>query len=151
MSCLYDEVIPSALQLTGNDEKGDKFILCSNKYLLYAYRLLQNIVKVTKYHSPPPRKENKTVQPKSTLNSLSNIESNEKWSTADETLFSKLSIKGNFKEETYLVAYLACWLCVFVLPNKDVNSIRPSTFKMASTMASDQRVSLAIPALASIY
>ncbi|KAL0361660.1 UNVERIFIED_CONTAM: hypothetical protein Sradi_3850500 [Sesamum radiatum] len=80
MGCLYDEVVPSVLELTSVDEKG-----------------------------------------------------------------------GSLKEEVYLVVYLACWLCTFVLPGKDVNSIHPSTFKMTSIMASDQRVSLVIPVLASIY
>ncbi|KAL0319664.1 UNVERIFIED_CONTAM: hypothetical protein Sradi_5227900 [Sesamum radiatum] len=78
--CLYDEVVPSAIELTGADEKG-----------------------------------------------------------------------GNLKEEVYLAAYLVCWLCTFVLPGKDVNSIRQSTFKMASMMASGRRVSLAILVLASIH
>ncbi|KAL0453526.1 UNVERIFIED_CONTAM: hypothetical protein Slati_1330700 [Sesamum latifolium] len=41
MGCLYDEVVPSALELTGANEKGDSFILRSSKYLLYAYHLLQ--------------------------------------------------------------------------------------------------------------
>ncbi|KAL0451726.1 UNVERIFIED_CONTAM: hypothetical protein Slati_1150700 [Sesamum latifolium] len=70
---------------------------------------------------------------------------------AKEALFEKLCIEGNLKEEVYLAVYLACWLCTFILPGKDVNSIRPSTFKMASMMASGRRVSLAIPVLASIY
>ncbi|KAL0458587.1 UNVERIFIED_CONTAM: hypothetical protein Slati_0485900 [Sesamum latifolium] len=72
--------------------------------------------------------------------------------SADEkALFEKLCIEGNLKEEVYLAAYLACWLYTFVLPDKDFNSIRPSTFNMASMMASGRRVSLAIPILASIY
>ncbi|KAL0355648.1 UNVERIFIED_CONTAM: hypothetical protein Sradi_4011700 [Sesamum radiatum] len=36
-------------------------------------------------------------------------------------------------------------------PGKDLNSIRSSTFKMASMMANGRRVSLAIPVLTSIY
>ncbi|KAL0416269.1 UNVERIFIED_CONTAM: hypothetical protein Slati_3458800, partial [Sesamum latifolium] len=43
MSCLYDEVIPRALELTGDDEKGGRFIPRSSKYLLYAYHLLQSV------------------------------------------------------------------------------------------------------------
>ncbi|KAL0377214.1 UNVERIFIED_CONTAM: hypothetical protein Scaly_0839000 [Sesamum calycinum] len=74
-----------------------------------------------------------------------------RWLTAEEALFCKLCIEGSLKEEAYLAAYLACWLCMFVLPGKDVNSIRPSTFKMASLMASDRRVNLAVPVLASVY
>ncbi|KAL0298420.1 UNVERIFIED_CONTAM: hypothetical protein Sradi_6501800 [Sesamum radiatum] len=65
--------------------------------------------------------------------------------------YLKLCIERSLKEEVYLAAYLACWLCLFVLPGNDVNSIRPSTFKMASLMANGRRVNLAIPVLASIY
>ncbi|KAL0394687.1 UNVERIFIED_CONTAM: hypothetical protein Slati_4434900 [Sesamum latifolium] len=167
--CLYDEVVPSALELTGADEKGGRFIPRSSKYLLYAYHLLQGAdddqcsnssidkwvkfwsKKAIKYHLPPPRKEKKTVRPKSTHNPLGDITPHKRWSIAEEALFEKLCIEGNLKEEVYLTAYLACWLCTFVLPDKDVNSIRPSTFKMASMMASGRRVSLAIPVLTSIY
>ncbi|KAL0296096.1 UNVERIFIED_CONTAM: hypothetical protein Sradi_6661700 [Sesamum radiatum] len=132
--CLYDEVVPSALQLTGVDEKRERFIPRSSKYLLYAYHLLQSAddnrcshvsidkwvkfwsKKTIKYHSPPPRKEKKTVRPKSTHNPLGDIAIHERWSTAEEALFAKLCIEMSLKEEVYLVAYLACWLCVFVLP-----------------------------------
>ncbi|KAL0411541.1 UNVERIFIED_CONTAM: hypothetical protein Slati_3743800 [Sesamum latifolium] len=104
-----------------------------------------------KYHMPPPRKEKKTVWPKSTHNPLGDIATHKRWSTVEEALFDKLCIEGNLKEEAYLAAYLACWLCTFILPGKDVNSIRPSTFKIASMMASGRRVSLAIFVLANIY
>ncbi|KAL0411691.1 UNVERIFIED_CONTAM: hypothetical protein Slati_3758800 [Sesamum latifolium] len=153
----------------GADEKGGRFIPRSSKYLLYAYHLLQGAdndqcsnvsidkwvkfwsKKAIKCHLPPPHKEKKTVQPKSTHNPLGDITTHKRWSIAEETLFEKLCIEGNLKEEVYLAAYLACWLCTFVLPDKNVNSIRPSTFKMASMMANGRRVSLAIPVLASIY
>ncbi|KAK4397900.1 hypothetical protein Sango_1265500 [Sesamum angolense] len=81
-----------------------------------------------------------TVQPKSSHNPLGDIAIHERWSTADEALFANLCIERGLKEEVYLAAYLACWLCVFVLPSKDVNSIRPSTFNMESLMASGRRV-----------
>ncbi|KAL0395045.1 UNVERIFIED_CONTAM: hypothetical protein Slati_4470700 [Sesamum latifolium] len=103
--------------------------------------------KAIKYHLPSPRKEKKTVRPKSTHNPLGDITTHKRWSIAEEALFEKLCIEWNLKEEVYL----ACWFCTFLLPDKDVNSIRPSTFKMASMMASGRRVSLAIPVLASIY
>ncbi|KAL0293301.1 UNVERIFIED_CONTAM: hypothetical protein Scaly_3144100 [Sesamum calycinum] len=150
-------------------KKRERFIPRSCKYLLYAYHLLQSAddnqyshvsidkwvkfwsKKTTKYHSPPPRKEKKTIRPESTHNSLGYIAIHERWSTAEEALFAKLCIERSIKEEVYLAAYLACWLCVFVLPGKDVNSIHPSTFKMASLMENGRRVNLAIPVLASIY
>ncbi|KAK4380801.1 hypothetical protein Sango_3029100 [Sesamum angolense] len=91
------------------------------------------------------------VRPKSTHNPLGDIATHERWSTAEDALFAKLCIERSLKEEVYLAAYLACWLCLFVLPGNDVNSIRPSTFKMASLMANGRRVNLAIPVLASIY
>ncbi|KAL0434029.1 UNVERIFIED_CONTAM: hypothetical protein Slati_2737200 [Sesamum latifolium] len=83
--------------------------------------------KAIKYHLPPPRKEKKTVQPKSTHNPLSDITTHKRWSIAEEALFEKLCIEGNLKEEVYLTTYLACWLCTFVLPGKDVNSIRQAS------------------------
>ncbi|KAL0299443.1 UNVERIFIED_CONTAM: hypothetical protein Sradi_6604100 [Sesamum radiatum] len=132
-------VVPSALELTGVDEKRERFIP------------VPFWSKKTKYHSPPPRKEKKTVRPKSTHNPLGDIATHERWSTAEDALFAKLCIERSLKEEVYLAAYLACWLCLFVLPGNDVNSIRPSTFKMASLMANGRRVNLAIPVLASIY
>ncbi|KAK4397451.1 hypothetical protein Sango_1581700 [Sesamum angolense] len=93
----------------------------------------------------------KMVRSKSTHNPLADIAIHERWSTAEEVLFAKLCIERSLKEEVYLAAYLACWLCVFVPPGNDVNSIRPSTFKMASLMANGRRVNLAIPVLVSIY
>ncbi|KAK4385718.1 hypothetical protein Sango_2695800 [Sesamum angolense] len=138
--CLYDEVVPSALVLTGVDEKRERFIPRS---------IL--VKKTTKYHQSPPRKEKKTVRPKLTYNSLGDIAIHEKWSTIEDALFSKLCIVRSLKEEVYLAAYLACWLCVFVLPGKDINSICPNTFKMASLMANGRRVNLAILVLANIY
>ncbi|KAK4397712.1 hypothetical protein Sango_1246700 [Sesamum angolense] len=91
------------------------------------------------------------VRPKSTHNPLGDIAIHERWPIVEEALFAKLCIERSLKKEVYLAAYLACWLYVFVLPGKDVNSIRPSTFKMASLMANGRRVNLPIPLLASIY
>ncbi|KAL0308139.1 UNVERIFIED_CONTAM: hypothetical protein Sangu_2992500 [Sesamum angustifolium] len=168
MGCLYDEVVPCALELTGVDEKRERFIPRSSKYLLYAYQLLQSSVdnrcshvsidqwvkfwskKTTMYHPPPHHKEKKMDRPKSTHNPLGDIAIHERWSIAEEALFAKLCIERSLKEEVYLAAYLACWLCVFVLSDKDVNSIRLSTFKIASLMANGRRVDLAILVLANI-
>ncbi|KAK4390361.1 hypothetical protein Sango_2099400 [Sesamum angolense] len=142
--CLYDEVVPSALGLTGIDEKRERFIPRSSKYLFYAYHLLQSVDDNRCSHK-------KTVRPKSTHNPLGDIAIHERWSTVEGALFAKLCIERSLKEEVYLAAYLACWLCMFVLPGKYVNSIHPSTFKMASLMMNGRRVNLAIPVLASIY
>ncbi|KAL0304920.1 UNVERIFIED_CONTAM: hypothetical protein Sangu_3060800 [Sesamum angustifolium] len=95
--------------------------------------------------------QKKTVRPKSTHNTLGDIATHERWSTAEDALFAKLCTERSLKEEVYLAAYLACWLCLFVLPGNDVNSIRPSTFKMTSLMANGRRVNLTIPVLATCY
>ncbi|KAL0349790.1 UNVERIFIED_CONTAM: hypothetical protein Sradi_4128200 [Sesamum radiatum] len=113
--CLYDEVVPSALELTDVDEKRERFIPRSSMYLLYAYHLLQSVddsrcshvsidkwvkfwsKKTTKYHPPPPRKEKKMVRPKSTRNHLGDIAIHERWSTVEEALFTKLCIERSLK------------------------------------------------------
>ncbi|KAL0383039.1 UNVERIFIED_CONTAM: hypothetical protein Scaly_0591200 [Sesamum calycinum] len=91
------------------------------------------------------------VRPKSTHKPLGDIAIHESWSTAKEALFAKLCIERSLKKEAYLEAYLACCLCVLVLLGKDVNFIRPSTFKMASLIASGRGVNSAIFVLVSIY
>ncbi|KAL0454763.1 UNVERIFIED_CONTAM: hypothetical protein Slati_0815500 [Sesamum latifolium] len=78
--------------------------------------------KAIKYHLSPPRKEKKMVRPKYTHNPLGDIATHKRWSTTENALFDKLCIEGNLKE-AYLAAYLACWLCTFVLSDEDVNSI----------------------------
>ncbi|KAK6153625.1 hypothetical protein DH2020_013264 [Rehmannia glutinosa] len=168
---LYDEVVPCAKELTDLDEATSRFLPRSCDYLLYAYHHLRKIVnggqssqvpisewirfwskKLTKYNKPPPRTEKKRVaRPKSTYNPLGNLDVHGEWSPAEKASFSKISIKESLREETYLAAFLACWLCVFVLPNDDLNMIRPSTFKMAGIKTSGRRVGLVVPVLASIY
>ncbi|XP_012829921.1 PREDICTED: uncharacterized protein LOC105951073 [Erythranthe guttata] len=139
------------------------------RYLFHAYHLLRkrskdpssNVSveswiqfwskKQKKYTQPPPRKEKKSVRPKSTHNPSGNIEAHAKWINIEEAVFSSISVDVELRSETYLAAHLACWLCTFVLPTDDVGMIRPSTFKMASIMASGEEVSLAVPVLASIF
>ncbi|KAH0642322.1 hypothetical protein KY285_033192 [Solanum tuberosum] len=65
--------------------------------------------------------------------------------------FVELGVEESFRDETYLAAFLTCWLCKFVLPNKKVDFICASVFKFASLMAHGEIFSLAIPILASIY
>ncbi|KAL0293874.1 UNVERIFIED_CONTAM: hypothetical protein Sradi_6916200 [Sesamum radiatum] len=126
---LYDEVVPCAKELDGVDETGRR---------------------ATKYYKPPPRKEKKAVRPKSTHNPSGTFGAHGKWSSAEEALFSKLGMEGSLEQETFLAAYLACWLCTSVLPTNGVGLIRPSSFKVASIMAAGISVGL-VPVLASIY
>lgn len=166
----YDEVVPSARELTGTDKTGAKFVPRSCKHLFCAFRKLHNgaspdqsrgvpiaqwvkfwCKKATKYHAPPARREKRVTRPKSTANPSGDIEPHEPWSASEEALFASLNISGGVREEAYLAAFLSCWICTFVLPIDNIGFIRPSVFKMASIMASGQPVSLAIPVLASIY
>lgn len=65
--------------------------------------------------------------------------------------FIELGVEESLINETNLAAFLACWLCKFVLPNKKVDHVRASVFKVASLMAHGVKFSLAVPVLASIY
>ncbi|XP_071921364.1 uncharacterized protein [Coffea arabica] len=65
--------------------------------------------------------------------------------------FDTLDIPGSLRKETYIVAFIACWICKFLLPSKKVDRIPPSVFKVACLMATGKRFCLAIPVLASIY
>ena len=66
-------------------------------------------------------------------------------------VFDNLGVAEVDVKETYLAAFLACWLCKFVLPWGSVNLIRLGVFKVASRMAQYQTFSLVVPMLASIY
>ncbi|KDP33400.1 hypothetical protein JCGZ_12856 [Jatropha curcas] len=65
--------------------------------------------------------------------------------------FEIRNIEDVLRKEVYVAALISYWLCKFVLPHDPVNLIRPSTFKIASIIASGEIFSLAIPILASIY
>ncbi|PIN21569.1 hypothetical protein CDL12_05726 [Handroanthus impetiginosus] len=157
-------------ELTGVDKTNNRFIPHYCKYLFYTYHLLRKSAvggqfsnvslkmwilfwskKDMKYRQPPSRKEKKKTRPKSTHNPSGDFDVHQEWTTAEETPFSKLGLDRKLRDETYLAAYLACWLCTFVLSIDDVGSIRPTTFKIARMMATGRKVSLGIPVLASIY
>ncbi|KAL3820258.1 hypothetical protein ACJIZ3_006163 [Penstemon smallii] len=69
----------------------------------------------------------------------------------EDAPFDALGVKEPDREETYVAALLACWICRFLLPSRNINHIRPGVFKVASMIASGEKFSLAIPVLASIY
>ncbi|KAL2922068.1 hypothetical protein RDABS01_013559 [Bienertia sinuspersici] len=72
------------------------------------------------------------------------------WSNVHE-VFVVLDVPEKHRKQTYFTAFLSRWLYAFVLPVKNLGCIGPSVFNLASLLASEQRVSLAIPVLASIY
>nr|GMC56575.1 uncharacterized protein LOC109157601 [Ipomoea batatas] len=54
--------------------------------------------------------------------------------------FVELGISRNLDEEVYLAAFLACWLCTFVVSGKPTATIRLETFKMACKMTKGIKV-----------
>ncbi|KAL0288348.1 UNVERIFIED_CONTAM: hypothetical protein Sangu_2662400 [Sesamum angustifolium] len=59
--------------------------------------------------------------------------------------FTILQIPADIQDETYVAAFLSCWLCSFVLPHRKAGKVRASTFKVASRMAQGGCFSLAVP------
>ncbi|KAK6147727.1 hypothetical protein DH2020_018639 [Rehmannia glutinosa] len=167
---LYDEVVPCAKELTGFDEMASQFLPRSCAYLLHAYHHLRKIVngsqssqvpvsewirfwskKLTKYNKPPPRTEKKRVaRPKSTYNPLGNLDVHGEWSPP-ETSFSNINIKEGLREEHIWQRFLACWLCVFVLPNDRINMIRPKDLQDGGEHGKRANKSTCGSCLASIY
>ena len=66
-------------------------------------------------------------------------------------VFDNLGIAETNVKDTYLAAFLACWLCKFVLPWGGVNLICSRVFKVASKMAQGETFSLVVPVLANMY
>lgn len=62
-----------------------------------------------------------------------------------------LQVEGDLKKETYLLALLSNWLCIFVFHIKDSNTIHPGTFKIASSMDNGHSFGHVAPVLARIY
>ncbi|XP_027769716.1 uncharacterized protein LOC114075560 [Solanum pennellii] len=71
--------------------------------------------------------------------------------THENAPFVELGVEESFRDETYMAAFLVCWLCKFVFPSKKADCIRASVLKVASLMAHGEIFSLAVPVLASIY
>ena len=69
----------------------------------------------------------------------------------DHAVIVNLQVEDDLKEDTYLWTLLSYWLCIFVFPIKDLNSIHLGTFKIANSMANVCSFDLAILVLASIY
>ncbi|KAH6811427.1 hypothetical protein C2S51_025189 [Perilla frutescens var. frutescens] len=167
---LCDEMVPRTKEITEVNKRGKLFVPASCKYLFHAYYLLGSeddkalhhsvsIERWTKFWSRrksryrplPLRKEKKSQRSKLRHNPSGEVEDHKEWTSSERAPLTELEVKENHQNETYLAVHLACWLCSFVLPKGDGSLIRPSVFKIASIMASGERMSLAVPVLASIY
>ncbi|KAH0644118.1 hypothetical protein KY290_035094 [Solanum tuberosum] len=138
----YDEVVPSAKELTQTDTQKEFLLPQSCRYLFSAfYRLAKDDLQEVSVHdwvkfwfrgpnryAEPPQKVSKENAP-----------------------FVELDVEESLRDETNLAAFFACWLCKFVLSNKKVNHVRSSVFKVASLMAHGKKFSITVPVLASIY
>ncbi|KAF7136554.1 hypothetical protein RHSIM_Rhsim08G0107300 [Rhododendron simsii] len=164
----YDEVVSSGRELIGVDKKDVPLLPPSCKYLFLAYHKIycasetSNVImhdwvkfwfkEEPRYKQPLARVLKKRLgEPRTSNNPTGFIGEKKPRSKDTEKVFDNLGVKKDVKEETNLATLLSCWLCVFVLPNKEVDQIRPGVFKVASMMAQGKRFSLAVPVIASIY
>ena len=102
------------------------------------------------YDKPTTWKQKKVSRSKSTKNpDGSKIQAHD-WSSKENMLFAELGIRNDLKDETYLVAFLSCWLCLFVFLQKG-SFLRLGVFMAASLMATGAIYSLTVLVLANIY
>ncbi|XP_071904368.1 uncharacterized protein [Coffea arabica] len=164
----FDEVVPSARELLTRDKEGKPLLPESCRHIFSAYyHLWTNDQGVwmkdwirfwfkgeARYRAPPSRANRRktTSKPKMTYNPSGSVEPYDLADTNDFNVhFDTLGIPRSLRKETYIAAFIACWICKFLLPSKKVDRIRPSVFKVACLMATGKRFCLAIPVLASIY
>ena len=103
-------------------------------------------------HHPPTHSCRQETGPTKTHNPSGQILPYEIcWSQNELDAFKGLGVLKEKRDNTYLVAYLSCWLCVFILLKTGHRRIRLETFETASLMALDYTFSLAVPVLASLY
>ncbi|PHU12254.1 hypothetical protein BC332_19184 [Capsicum chinense] len=96
-----------------------------------------------RYKEPTPRVPKHQAKPNSNHSPNDYIDMSFLLQTEDENVhFVKLGVEGYLREETNLAAFLACCICKFVLPNKKLDHIRPSIFKIASLMAHGESVNI---------
>ncbi|XP_040369571.1 uncharacterized protein LOC121051359 [Rosa chinensis] len=160
----YDEVVLTAEELSATSKGSQQ----SCRYLFLAYHKLckesqGQKVKITSWirywyrgalrYKRPPNKStrNKRDPPPNVFNPSGRIHEIRQRTSADLAVFEDLGVEGEDIEPTYLAAFLACWLCLFVLPGDNTGLIRPGVFKVASKMSQGVQFCLAVPVLASIY
>jgi hypothetical protein len=128
----YDEVVPAAEELSATSKGSQQ----SCRYLFLAYHKLckegqGQKVKITswirywyrgalRYKRPPNKSQrNKRDPPPNAFNPSGKIHEIRHRTSADRAAFDDLGMEGEDIESTYLAAFLACWLCLFVFPRDD--------------------------------
>ncbi|KAH9603721.1 hypothetical protein KSS87_007077 [Heliosperma pusillum] len=159
----YDEVVPSLSELLHSDKEGKPHLPPCCRYLFIAFHRIisrtRGKVKVTFedwcrfwFRGPciysSSGKDPRLPTPKKDFSCYGKAQV---WDDSVHSVFQTLDIPETDRRQTYLAAFLSCWLCAFVLPVRDLGYIRVTVFKVASLLASGQTISLAIPVLASIY
>ncbi|MCD9640172.1 hypothetical protein HAX54_025316 [Datura stramonium] len=91
------------------------------------------------------RREKKTACLKSTHNPTRAILEISQWSRDEECVFCQLGVRPVKKDETYLVVFLLCWLCAFMLYYEEGDFIRLKTFKIETMMETKWKISLVMP------
>ncbi|PHT55431.1 hypothetical protein CQW23_03917 [Capsicum baccatum] len=152
----FDEVIPSAKELSQIDQQGKPFLPKTCVYFFSTfYRLSNGVSKEVSIHDwvnfwfkgpeqykePPPRGPKQQAKPKSNHGPNGYIDMSFLPRPKKENVpFAELGVDGSLREEMNLATFLACWICKFVLPIKKLDHICPSVFKIASLMAHRERI-----------
>ena len=50
------------------------------------------------------------------------------WTQEESTVFDAIKVPNDRRENTYLAAFLSCWLCAFALPEDEKRFISAGTF-----------------------
>ncbi|KAJ8436100.1 hypothetical protein Cgig2_011922 [Carnegiea gigantea] len=152
---LYDEVVPSSKELKSSMGR-------SCTHLFKAYHILRQrfdhkpTIKEwiafwfrgpVKYYAPMKSDRRSRVP---LPNIMSPATEDHGWNES-YVVFDELGVPKGERTETFLAAFLSCWLCLFALPIRDAGCIRPGTFSVASSMEGGQAYCLPSAILASIY
>ena len=143
----YDEVVPEVEDFATTNKNGDLFLPSCCRHLFLAYHNLRKEVKGkqgvkitawirywykgSKRYQRPPRKITRDRNaPKETYNPSGTLLGLQKRTSKELEVFEDLQVADEDVESTYLAAFLACWLCLFVLPEDDTGLIRPAVLKV---------------------
>ncbi|KAJ8431985.1 hypothetical protein Cgig2_005914 [Carnegiea gigantea] len=138
---LYDEVVPPSKGLKSGMGRG-----CT--HLFKAYHILRQRFdhKPTieewiafwfhgpvKYYAPTKSDRRSGVPLPNIISSATEVRG---WNKS-HVVFDELGVPKGERTETFLAAFLSCWLCLFALLIRDAGCIRPGTFSVASSMEDD--------------